>query len=91
MFFNLRPGTTLSPALQIVVDQSDRPIIAVALRGFIKFKRSYRTNMQFKYKLRKVPGQAERAIFYPLLAQALDEQEWKPGDPALRAVVQRGP
>lgn len=75
-----RPGATLSPALQIVVDQSDRPIIAVALREwFHQIQTFIPHKYAVKYKLRKVPGQAERAIFYPLMAQALDEIVEKTG------------
>lgn len=78
----LRPGPAamLPPALQVIVDRADRPLIAVALREwFHQIQTFIPHKYAVKYKLRKVPGQAERAIFYPLMARALDQIAEKSG------------
>ncbi len=67
------PGQRLPEALRKVLDQAEGPVIGVALREWFHQTRTFIPHKYaVKYRLRKVPGQAERARFYPLMAAALD-------------------
>jgi polysaccharide pyruvyl transferase WcaK-like protein len=67
-------GATLTPALQTAVEQARGPLIAIALREWFHQTSTFIPHKYaVRYKLRKVPGQAQRAVFYPLMAQALDD------------------